>query len=228
MKKKGGQQAALRVRFWLTLGLWFFHRFLLRRRPGGSLPLSFTAADQSQSISRVEGEHASRRLASRAQSDVDPAIARHPDRDYVPEHPLTLFRAEIGVIRHRILHLGIGQVVSLAKPFSLDVCLGNTLFDQEGLGAVDTTLGERLIVFHGATVISVASENQVRVRLCFEIPLEVGSQHNQCLLLTGQQTAFGIRGPGVVDNKIDAVQSESGFQDRDLGGWWWILHCDLG
>src|ERR1035437_8888238 len=130
--------------------LWFLHRFLPRRRPGGFLfDFTFPAADQSQSIRCVEGELPDRSfgLACGGQSDVHPAIARHPDRIYVLENPSSLFCAQIGVILHRILHLGIGQVVSLAEPFDLDVCLGNALSNQEAPGAVDPTLGERLIVF---------------------------------------------------------------------------------
>src|SRR5271156_3842098 len=53
--------------------------------------LGFPAANQRQGIRGVEGELANRGLARRAQSNVDPAIARHLDRHYVPENLLPLF-----------------------------------------------------------------------------------------------------------------------------------------
>ena|ERR1700687_1000843 len=49
LKRKGGQQAALRISFCLIPRLWFLPRFFLfRRRHSSLLPLTFTAADQAQ------------------------------------------------------------------------------------------------------------------------------------------------------------------------------------
>ena len=199
-------------RLQLFLRSWLLHHRLF----GHWLLGAFPASDKSQSIGRVEWELTNRGLARRAQSDVHAAIARQPDRQYVPENPRALFCRELSVALHLTFDLFIGQVMFLAKRFGVDAGFGNSLLDEEGLGAGDATLGERLIEFDGAALIRVTSKNQARIRFALEIRLEVGSQSDQRLLLTHQQTAFWIRDHRLVGDKVDAVQREPFFQTHDL------------
>lgn len=165
-------------------------RLLSARLPGPLLrhrflfDLGFSAANQRQGIRRVEGELANRGLPRRAQSNVNAAIARHSDRYNVPENPLPLFRTQVRVIVDLSRHLLSGQVVVLAIRLDIDVGFGHALLDQEALDAVNSTLGERLVIFNGAAMIRVASENQVRIRFASKVLFEVGRQRDQRLLLT--------------------------------------------
>ena len=146
---------------------------LWRRRGCLLLRLPFSATGQSHSIRSIEWELADRRLASRAQRDIHAAIACKNNRLQVSESRLTLFRAELRIARsHPSLRLA--QSMSSAKRFGIDVGLGNALFDQETLDAVGTTLGKVLIIFSAAPRVGVALQEQVRLRLTFEILLEVG------------------------------------------------------
>src|SRR5271165_5475609 len=201
-------RAALRL-FSARLGSGLLRRWFL-------LGLRLPAADQRQGIRGVEWELANRGFARRAQSDVHPAIARHSDRHYVLEDPLPLFRSQIGIARDLTLYFLSGQVVFLAVCLGVDVGLGNTPFDQEGLDTVDAALGKRLVEFRRPAMISVTAKNQVRIRLALKILLEVVSQRDQRLLLTGQQTTFGIADPRLINHEVNAVQRQPGFQPRDL------------
>ncbi len=80
------------------------------------------------------------------------------------------------ILFDRILHLGSSQILLVAKGLGFDAGLGNAVFDQERLGQRDTSLGECLVIRHGASRVSVTGENQVRVRLALQILLEVASQ----------------------------------------------------
>src|SRR5580698_7084554 len=159
----------------------------LRSRLGCFLPrlsLALPAADERQGVGGVEGELANRGFARRAQGDINPAIARHPDDHDVLENPLPLFWRQLRITLHFTLYLVIVQVVVLAKGLGVDVGLGNALFYQEALDAIDSAFGQRLVVFLGTTMISVAAKNQVRIRFALEVLLEVGCQRDQRLLLS--------------------------------------------
>ena len=86
------------------------------------------------------------------------------------------------------------------------------LLDQEALDAVDTTLGERLIVCYRAAMIGVAFQDQVRIRLGFKVFLEVGSQSDQRLLLAGQQTAVRIFDRRLSRSRSKCCAERAGFQ----------------
>jgi hypothetical protein len=232
-RNRGGQWRVLREEFFQgLLALLWLVRLLPRRRFGGFLfVLGFPAANQRQRIRGVEGELANRGLAGRAQRDINAAIARHSDDDDVLENPLPLFSAQLRIVLHFSNHLFGGQVVFLAERFGVDVGLRNALFNQEGFDAGDATLGERLIIFHGAAMISVAPQNQVRIRPEFEIFLEISGQRNQRFLLTWHETAPGFANQRGVGYKINAVQGEPGLQHCDLRirrRRWWSLDHHLG
>ncbi len=129
---------------------------------------------------------------------------------------LPLGWSQLGILLDCIFDLGFGHVLLFAKRLGPEVRCGNTTFDQEGSGALDAPLGKRLIVFHGATRVSMAFESQVGVGLDLEIPLEIVRQRNEGLLLAGQQTPVGIGDRGLSRRKVNAVQCEPGFQAHCL------------
>ncbi len=135
--------------------------------------------EQSQGIRSVERVLADRLLTRGTQSDVYASIARQDDRAHVLENPLPLFGSQLGILLHRISHLGIGQVLLFAKRLGFDVCGGNAVFDQEASGALDAPFGERLIVFHGGAWVGMAFENQVGIRLDLQIFPEIASQRKE-------------------------------------------------
>ena len=104
----------------------------------------------------------------------------------------------------------------LTKRLGLNTGCGNTLFDQEALGAVDTPFGKRLIVFHGTARVGMAFKSQASIRLALEIGLEIASERNKSLLLTGKQAAIGILRRGLGGCKIDTVQGEPLFDRAGL------------
>ena len=134
------------------------------------------------------------RLAAATQGDVHAAIAGQNDRSHIIEHPLPLFRAQLGIPFNRIFHLGVGQVLLFAERLGLDVGGGNALFDQETLDAVDTPFGELLIVFHGTARVGMAFKSQAGIRLALEICLEISGERTESFLLAGKQAGIGILG----------------------------------
>ena len=57
----------------------------------------------------------------------------------------------------------------------------------------------------------MAFKSQASIRLALEIGLEIASERNQSLFLTGKQAAIGILTRGLGGCKIDTVQREPLF-----------------
>jgi hypothetical protein len=208
--------ARLRPGLLLSLRLCLF--------PGRPGLAGFFLLEQSQGIRSVEGVLADRFLrclAGVTQSDVHAAIAGEDDRSHILEHPPPIFCAQLGVPFNRILHLGVGEVLLFTERLSLDVSGGNTEFDQEALGAVDTPFRKRLIVFHRTTRIGVALKSQACVWLALEIDLEVTSECPKSFLLARKQAAVGALERRLGGRKIDTVKRKPLLNGDNFRGWGW-------
>ena len=107
-------------------------------------------------------------VSRRSESGSYATIAGQEDRPYIIEHPLALFRSQLGVVFHRVFDFGVGKILLFAESFGIDGRGGNALLDQESLGAVDTPFGESLIVWHGAARVGVAFQSQAGIGLGLE------------------------------------------------------------
>ena len=80
---------------------------------------------------------------------------------------------------------------------SLDVSGGNTEFDQEAIGALETLFRERLILFHGTTPIRMAFKCQACIRLAWETDLEVTSEYRRVFSWLASRPTSGFSSVGL-------------------------------
>ena len=80
----------------------------------------------------------------------------------------------------------------IAERLRLDVGRGNALFDQEVLCAGNTPFGECLVIRRASTLVGMAFQRNLCIRLVLQIGFEVRSELRKRLLLARFQTAIGI------------------------------------
>ena len=77
-----------------------------------------------------------------------------------------------------------------AHRLRINVRLGNTLFNEESLGASDSTFRELLVEFGGTARIGVTGQGYASIGLELQIALEVVCVGNESCSLTVKQTAL--------------------------------------
>ena len=108
----------------------------------------------------------------------------HPQ---ILQHLLPVVRCQVGILRHLFLDLVSSQLVLFAKGLQFKVVSRDAVFHQEVFGAVDATVRQSLVVFHRAAGVGMATEDQMGIRLVFQIICEVLGQSFQDLCLTVDQ-----------------------------------------
>ncbi len=144
-------------------------------------------ADQRQEIFGVKRVEASGLLSRGTQGDVNTPIVGQDHHLQIIQHLLPVGRTQVRILRYQLLYLSGSQLVLFAKRPRLKVVRRDTVFHQEVLGAFHASLRKALVVFLRAAGVCMATEDQVGIRLVFQILFEVFGQGFQDSRLTVEQ-----------------------------------------
>ena len=106
-------------------------------------------------------------LLRSVQSDVDAPVLSQNNHVQLAQYLLLLFVAQVRIGLDQILDLVLAELMLVAHCLRINVRLGNTLFNEESLGASNTTLGEFLVEFRSTPRIRVAGQGEARIRQAY-------------------------------------------------------------
>ena len=129
------------------------------------------------------------------------------------------------------------KLVLFAERPCLNVVFSDAVFHQIGPGTFYATLRKSLIEFRRAAGVCMTTEDQVCIRLVFQITSEVLGHCFQDLCLTVNQPSSRLLTGGSTGLKVNTMERKLGFQLLDLRGqeqrpqreeaelprsrWWW-------
>jgi hypothetical protein len=149
----------------------------------------------------VEGQVPYRLLPATVQRDIHAAVAGPDDSLHPLRDSVFLFLSEVGIGIDLFFHLSWCQVVLIAQRLRLDVGRGNALFDQEVLRAGNTPFGERLVILRASTLVGMAFQSNLCIRLVLQIGLESEANSVRVFCWLGSRPPLGSCGLGLAVGK---------------------------